>query len=246
MQPTDHILIVDDDREIRTLLTDFFARHDLAVSTAADGRQMRAILASTRIDLIVLDLHLPHEDGLSLCRDLRARGAEPIPVLMLTARSDEADRILGLEMGADDYLTKPFAPRELLARIRAILRRARMLPPNLRTGTTVEAYRFGDWRLDMRERHLLDAGGTIVPLTGAEFRLLVVFLEHAQRVLSRDQLLQLTQGRASDVFDRSIDLLTSRLRRRLRDDASSPRYVKTVRSEGYVFSVPVEAERAAS
>jgi two-component system OmpR family response regulator len=159
---------------------------------------------------------------------------------MLTARNDETDRILGLEMGADDYLTKPFAARELLARINAVLRRTRMLPPNLLITETGRLLGFGRWRLDTTARHLLDEDGTMVALSGAEYRLLRVFLDHPQRVLSRDQLLNLTQGRDADLFDRSIDLLVSRLRQRLMDDSRESTYIKTVRSEGYVFSYPVE------
>ncbi|MEP6873813.1 MAG: response regulator [Burkholderiales bacterium] len=246
MDATDHILVVDDDADIRSLLTEYLHRQGLRVSVAADARQMRAVLAAGRIDLIVLDLMLPGEDGLSLCRDLRSRDVDPIPVLMLTARNEESDRILGLEMGADDYLTKPFAARELLARIRAILRRARMLPPNLRAKESADGLAFGDWRLDTKARHLLDAQGTMVALTGAEYRLLRVLLDHPQRVLSRDQLLELTQGREGDVFDRSIDLLISRLRQRLHDEARESRYIKTVRNEGYVLSAdvrPIELAR---
>jgi two-component system, OmpR family, response regulator len=239
MSAPDHILVVDDDPDIRSLLREYLERQGLRVSTAADARQMRAVLASGGVDLVVLDLMLPGEDGLSLCRDLRARDVDPLPVLMLTARSDESDRILGLEMGADDYLTKPFAARELLARIKAILRRTRMLPPNLRVNETADGLAFGDWRLDTRGRHLLDSQGTMVSLTGAEYRLLRVLLDHPQRVLTRDQLLTMTQGREADAFDRSIDLLVSRLRQRLRDEAREPRYIKTVRSEGYVLSAEV-------
>ncbi|MDC6169969.1 response regulator [Paucibacter sp. XJ19-41] len=239
MQAPDHILIVDDDPEIRSLLGEYLRRQGLRVSAAADARQLRAVLAQGPVDLIVLDLMLPGEDGLSLCRDLRARDVEPVPVLMLTARSDESDRILGLEMGADDYLTKPFAARELLARIRAILRRARMLPLNLRVQEAADGLAFGDWRLDTRARHLLDAQGTMVALTGAEYRLLRVLLAHPQQVLSRDQLLSLTQNREAEAFDRSIDLLISRLRQRLRDEVREPRYIKTVRNEGYVLSAEV-------
>jgi DNA-binding response OmpR family regulator len=159
---------------------------------------------------------------------------------MLTARSDEADRILGLELGADDYLTKPFAARELLARIQAVLRRTRMLPPNMAAQEPSRMLAFGDWRLDTTERHLIDAAGAVVPLSGAEYRLLRVFLSHPQRVLTRDQLLNLTQGRDAEVFDRSIDLLVSRLRQRLREEVREPRYLKTVRNEGYVFSAAVD------
>ncbi|MOA08565.1 Transcriptional regulatory protein OmpR [compost metagenome] len=159
---------------------------------------------------------------------------------MLTARDDEMDRIIGLEMGADDYLSKPFAARELLARIKAILRRTRMLPPNLQISEAGQLLTFGDWRLDTVGRHLLDREGTTVALSGAEYRLLRVFIDHPQRVLNRDQLLNLTQGRDAELFDRSIDLLVSRVRQRLGDDAREPVYIKTVRAEGYVFAVPVE------
>lgn len=240
MDTPDHLLLVDDDRSLLGLLRDYLETSGYRVSTAANGREMRHMLADHRIDLVVLDLMLPGEDGLSLCRDLRARGEAHIPVLMLTARGDEADRVLGLEMGADDYLAKPFATRELLARIRAVLRRTRMLPPNLRQAPGAKELAFGDWRLDTTARHLLDAQGTVVPLTGGEYRLLMVLIEHPRRVLTRDQLLNLTQGRDADPLDRSIDLLISRLRRRLRDESREPRYIKTVRSEGYVFCAEVD------
>jgi len=164
---------------------------------------------------------------------------------MLTARSEEADRILGLEMGADDYLTKPFASRELLARIRSILRRTRMLPPNLQPVQQARQLAFGHWVLDTTARHLLDASGTLVSLTGGEYRLLHVLLNHSQRVLTRDQLLSLTHGREGDSFDRSIDLLVSRLRQRLRDGPRESRYIKTVRNEGYVFCAEVSVREAA-
>jgi two-component system OmpR family response regulator len=239
-----HILLVDDDRQLLELLKRYLESAGYRVSTAGDGAAMRARLAETQIDLVVLDLMLPGEDGLSLCRDLRARGAKPIPILMLTARGDETDRIVGLEMGADDYLTKPFASRELLARIRAVLRRTRMLPPNLEPVHHAARLVFGDWTLDTHARHLVDPHGTIVSLTGGEYRLLRVLLDHPHRVLSRDQLLNLTQGRDADAFDRSIDLGVSRLRQRLREDAREPRYIKTVRSEGYVFSADVAARDA--
>jgi two-component system, OmpR family, response regulator len=240
MEQSDHILIVDDDRELRELLAEYLRKNGFQVSAVADGRQMYQALAVEPVDLIVLDLMLPGEDGLVLCRNLRAGKAGTTPVLMLTARSDDTDRIVGLEMGADDYLGKPFVSRELLARIRAILRRTRMLPPNLRITEPARTLAFGQWRLDTTARHLIDDAGTIVSLSGAEYRLLCVFLELPQRVLSRDQLLNLTQGRDAEVFDRSIDLLVSRLRQRLRDDAREPRYIKTVRSEGYVFSAAVD------
>nr|WP_315526153.1 response regulator [uncultured Achromobacter sp.] len=240
MDHVDHVMIVDDDREIRELAGNFLKKNGLAVTLAADGRQMRTLLESLSVDLIVLDIMMPGDDGLVLCRELRSGKHRRIPILLLTARSDDMDRVLGLEMGADDYLVKPFVARELLARIKAILRRTRMLPPNFQVTEPGREITFGDWRLDTTARHLLDADGTIVSLSGAEYRLLRVFLDHPQRVLNRDQLLNLTQGRDADFFGRSIDLLVSRLRQRLREDAREPMYIKTVRSEGYVFSAAVD------
>ncbi|WP_257250001.1 response regulator [Burkholderia cepacia] len=241
MDKIDHVLIVDDDRAIRELIADYLEKNGMRVSLAANGREMRNVLDDGAPDLIVLDLMMPGEDGLTLCRDLRAGKFRTVPVLMLTARGEETDRIIGLEMGADDYLAKPFAVRELLARIRSVLRRARMLPPGMQVTETAAMLAFGEWRLDTTGRHLLDTDGTLVALSGAEYRLLRVFLDNPQRVLTRDQLLNLTQGRQSDPFDRSIDLLVSRLRQRLRDGAREPRYIKTLRNEGYVFSSAVTA-----
>jgi DNA-binding response OmpR family regulator len=240
MDHVDHILVVDDDREIRELVGNYLKKNGLRVSLAADGRQMRTFLDGNTVDLIVLDIMMPGDDGLRLCRELRVGRHKATPVLMLTARNEETDRIIGLEMGADDYLTKPFSARELLARINAVLRRTRMLPPNLQISESSRLIGFGHWRLDTSARHLLDTEDTVVALSGAEYRLLRVFLDHPQRVLSREQLLNLTQGREADVFDRSIDLLVSRLRQRLQDDAREPAFIKTVRNEGYVFSLPVQ------
>ena len=239
MEPLDHILVVDDDREIRQMVADYLQKSGLRATAVADGREMRAVLDTNAVDLIVLDLMMPGEDGLTLARNLRAGKHRAIPIVMLTARDDQTDRIVGLEMGADDYVTKPFAARELLARIKAVIRRTRMLPPNLQVTEASQFLAFGRWRLDTTARHLLDPDGTAVALSGAEFRLLRVFLDHANRVLSRDQLLSLTQGRDAEPFDRSIDLLVSRLRQRLQDDAREQSYIKTVRSEGYVFSATV-------
>ncbi|MDR6955946.1 two-component system OmpR family response regulator [Ancylobacter sp. 3268] len=244
MDHIDHILIIDDDREIRDLVSAYLKKNGLRVTVAADGRQMRSFLEADRVDLVVLDVMMPGDDGLVLCRELRAGRHKATPVLMLTARTDETDRIVGLEMGADDYLAKPFAARELLARIKAVLRRTRMLPPNLTVTEIGQLLTFGDWQLDTTARHLLDKQGTVVALSGAEYRLLRVFLDHPQRVLSRDQLLNLTQGREAELFERSIDLLVSRVRQRLRDDAREPGYIKTVRSEGYVLAMPVEITTA--
>ena len=242
----DHILIVDDDREIRNLLAEYLTRQGLRCTTAADGREMKTALEHHRIDLIVLDIMMPGEDGLTLCRNLRASGNKhrDTPVLMLTARGEDMDRIIGLEMGADDYLPKPFVPRELLARIRSILRRARALPPNLEADSEsirrIKGLHFAHWTLDTIARHLVAEDGTVVALSGAEHRMLRIFLDHPQRVLSRDQLMELTQGREADVFDRSIDLLVSRIRQRLGDNAREPAIIKTVRNEGYVLACTVE------
>ena len=239
MEKTDHILIVDDDRGIRELIADYLEKNGMRVTLAANGREMRAALENGAPDLIVLDLMMPGEDGLVLCRDLRASRFRAVPVLMLTARGEETDRIVGLEMGADDYLAKPFAVRELFARIRSVLRRTRMLPPGMQVSETASMLGFGEWRLDTTARHLLDEEGTLVALSGAEYRLLRVFLDNPQRVLTRDQLLNMTQGRHADLLDRSIDLLVSRVRQRLQDGVRDGRYIKTLRNEGYLFSAAV-------
>ena len=237
----EHLLVVDDDREIRMLLLEYLEQAGYRVSAVADGKEMRRVLDNCRVDLVILDLMLPGEDGLTLCRDLRSRSR--MPILMLTARGDETDRIVGLEMGADDYLPKPFNPRELLARIRSVLRRAQSLPPNLEPEPS-RHFRFAGWRLEVSTRELLAADGLVIPLSGAEYRLLRVFLDHPQRVLSRDQLLDLAQGRETVLFDRSIDVLVGRLRRRLNDDAKEARLIKTVRGQGYVLAAAVGAESA--
>ena len=240
METSTSILVVDDDREIRNLLTDFLGANSFRAHAAADGPTMWSMLEEHPIDLIVLDLNLPGEDGLALCRKLRTRSTTP--VIMLTARGEPIDRILGLEMGADDYLAKPFEPRELIARIKSVLRRTHALPPNMENPETHKNYHFAGWVLDMVARHLVSPQGTLVMLSGAEFRLLKVFLEHANRVLSRDQLMNLAKGRDAEPFDRAIDLQVSRLRQKLGDDAKSPTLLKTVRNEGYILSVPVQAE----
>lgn len=241
MNHPDHVLIVDDDPDIRQLLADYLQKNELRVSCAADGKQMRSVLLNQPVDAIVLDLMLPGEDGLSLFRGLREQvHYAHIPVLMLTARADDVDRIIGLELGADDYLGKPFVPRELLARLRAVLRRARMLPPGTPRATETRYLAFGDWLLDTVERNLIARGGTVSPLQSAEYTLLRFLLDHPQRVVTRDHLLVALAGREADVFDRSIDLRVSRLRKRLGDDAREPEYVKTVRNEGYVLSKAVD------
>jgi len=240
MESIDHVLVVDDDAEIRSLLGEYLEKNGCKATVVADGKGMRAALARAKVDLIVLDLMLPGEDGLALCRKLRAES--DTPVIMLTARGEETDRIVGLEIGADDYLAKPFSPRELLARIKSVLRRYRSLPRNLRA-EDARGFAFAGWRLDGVARHLLSAEGVVTPLSGAEYRLLRIFLEHAGHVLSRDQLMMLMHGREAEPFDRSIDNQVSRLRHRLGDDPAEPQIIKTVRGEGYVLAVPVAMER---
>jgi two-component system OmpR family response regulator len=237
MTKQDHILIVDDDAEIRSLLREYLQKDGYRVTAVADGKAMQAALATSHPDLVVLDLMLPGEDGLSLCRTLRARSS--LPVIMLTARGEETDRIVGLEMGADDYLAKPFSPRELLARIRSVLRRTRSLPDNL-APETVSAFRFGGWTLDAATRNLTAPDGVVIPLSGTEYRLLRIFLAHPNRVLTRDQLIDLMSSRDAGAFDRAIDVQVSRLRRRLREEAREPTILKTVRSQGYVLAVHVD------
>jgi len=240
MEASDHILVVDDDAEIRSLLGEYLGKNGYKASVVADGKAMWAALARGKVDLIVLDLMLPGEDGLTLCRRLRAES--DTPVIMLTARGEETDRIVGLEMGADDYLAKPFNPRELLARIKSVLRRTRSLPLNLRADDA-RAIAFAGWRLDAVARHLVSREGVVTSLSGAEFQLLKIFLSHPNHVLSRDQLMMLSKGREADPLDRTIDIQVSRLRHRLGDDPADPQIIKTVRGEGYVLAVPVEVER---
>jgi two-component system, OmpR family, response regulator len=234
-----HILVVDDDREIRTLLAEYLEKNGLRVSVARDGKEMRRVLGGTHVDLIVLDVMMPGDDGLKLCRELRAKSQTPI--IMLTARGEDVDRIVGLELGADDYVPKPFNPRELLGRIGAVLRRTAHAPRDPMP-SAVAGYRFAGWRLDITARSLTDKDGAATPLSGAEFRLLAVLLAHAGQVLTRVQLMELLRGRDLDPFDRSIDQRVRRLRQILRDDARSPSIVKTVYGEGYVIGVPVESE----
>ncbi|MFO1128552.1 MAG: response regulator [Rhodospirillales bacterium] len=235
-----HILIVDDDREIRDLLARFLSKHGLRTSIAADGREMREVLAGGAIDLVVLDVMLPGEDGLSLCRTLRA--SSDLPVIMLTAMGEEVDRIVGLEMGADDYLAKPFNPRELYARIKAVLRRTRAPARQRRDAMGAGAgsrVGFAGWTMDFDRRVLTSADDVLVPLSTGEFDLLAAFVTHARRVLSRDQLLDLARGRDAQPFDRSIDVQVSRLRRKIEANPAEPDLIKTVRGGGYMFTAEV-------
>jgi len=235
----DRILIVDDDEDIRKLLEEYLRKNGFDAHAVADGAAMRDALAAKPASLVVLDLMLPGEDGLSLCRQLRARSQ--VPVLMLTAKGDPVDRIIGLEMGADDYLAKPFDPRELVARIRSILRRAKALPADTEINVP-ESFSFSGWRLDTKERNLRAPDGVVVPLSGAEYRLLLIFLQNPNAVVSRDQLSNFTFGHDADPLDRTIDMQVSRLRERLRDEAREPAIIKTVRGKGYVLAVRVESQ----
>ncbi|KUE80985.1 response regulator [Aeromonas schubertii] len=235
-QDTPHILVVDDHGEIRDLLKRFLEQHGFRVTCARDGREMKRQLEEREIDLIVLDLMMPGEDGLTLCRELRVRSS--VPVIMLTAMGEETDRIIGLEMGADDYLAKPFNPRELLARIKAVMRRTHAEPA--RGGSELpDEISFDRWRLDLNRRELVDEEGVAHSLSTAEFDLLKVFIERPQRVLSRDQLLDLARGREAQAFDRAIDTLVSRLRRKLERDPKNPELIKTIWGGGYLFSAEV-------
>ena len=240
MTNQEHVLVVDDDAEIRSLLGDYLRENGYRVTVAAEGKAMWAALKSASLDLIVLDLMLPGDDGISLCRSLRAQS--DVPIIMLTARGEETDRIVGLELGADDYVSKPFNPRELLARMKSVLRRAKSLPANLRRDEA-RAFRFAGWALDVATRNLTGPDGVVVPLSGTEFKLLRILLDHPDRVLTRDQLVELMSSRDAGPFDRALDVQISRLRHRLGEDAKEPVIIKTVRGQGYVLAAQVEIER---
>jgi two-component system OmpR family response regulator len=240
MATAPHILIVDDHREIRDLVARALSKEGFRVSSAADGRAMRKLLADSRIDLILLDLMLPGEDGLSLCRTLRAESH--IPVIMLTAKGDEVDRVIGLEMGADDYLPKPFGSRELIARIRAVLRRTQGQIAAGQPRGRPKRYRFDRWGLDTGARELLRQDGVSIPLSTGEYDLLIAFVERPQRVLTRDQLLDLARGRTASALDRSVDTQVSRLRKKLELDPGDPKIIKTVWGGGYMFTPAVGRE----
>lgn len=231
-----HILIVDDDRDIRDLLSRFLRKNGYRISAAADGNEMKHILETARIDLIVLDRVMPGSDGLSLCRELRATSRTP--VILLTLLGGDTDRIIGLEIGADDYLAKPFNPHELLARIKAVLRRVSDLPlqSSLQKSPVLS---FGGWKLDRSRRYLESPVGVLVSLTDGEFDLLLAFAERPQVILSREQLLDLSRGRSAAAFDRSIDMQITRLRRKIEADPEQPEIIKTVRNKGYVFTSEV-------
>ena len=234
-----HILVVDDDPEIRELLQAFLQQHHYQVSVAADGLAMQTVLdnADNTVDLAILDIMMPGESGLEICRRLREHSA--LPIIMLTALDSEVDRIVGLEMGADDYLAKPFSPRELLARIKALLRRAQ---GNLaQTTTASHLFQFEGWQLDINKRRLCDPEKTVVPLSASEYDLLLLFLENPGKTLTRDELLQMTRNREAGPFDRTIDVQISRLRRKIEADPKDPHMIQTVRGGGYVFTAKVSS-----
>jgi two-component system OmpR family response regulator len=237
MEPAPHIALVDDHRDIRDLVSRYLTQHGYRVSVAENGAALRRLLERSAPDLVVLDIMMPGEDGLSVCRYLRS--ATNLPIIFLTAMAEETERIIGLEIGADDYLTKPFNPRELLARIKAVLRRVNSLPPQ-RDKLKAKLLRFDRWLLNVGRRELVNSEGVGVPLSTAEFRLLKAFLDHAGLVLSRDQLLDITVGRAAEIFDRSIDNQVSRLRKKIELDPKTPILIKTHWGGGYSFTAEVE------
>lgn len=239
MSDSPHILVVDDHRDIRDSLSRYLKDHGFRVSAAADAATARRLVRDSALDLVILDIMMPGEDGLSLCRWLRE--STEIPVILLTAVAEEMDRVIGLEMGADDYVTKPFSPRELLARVRAVLRRAAALPSQ-RDQVDENTFRFDRWVFHVARQELVDEDGVLVALSTGEYRLLLAFVRHANRVLSRDQLLDLTQGREAEMFDRSVDNQVSRLRRKIEQDSSNPVLIKTVWGGGYRFTPECVAE----
>lgn len=234
-----HILVVDDDADLRQMVSDYLCDYDLRVTGAQDGSAMRDVMAREVVDLILLDLKLSAEDGMTLARELRENSN--IPIIILTGRKDDVDRIMGLELGADDYLTKPFNLRELLARIRALLRRTQAHPVTRAEGHAPQALRFGGWELDLRSRRLTSGAGERVELTHAEFALLAAFLGAPERILSREQLLELSRSNDDNVFDRSIDVQILRLRRKIESDPSRPQLIRTERGAGYFFNAQVES-----
>jgi two-component system OmpR family response regulator len=233
-----HVLVVDDDPQIRELLTDYLTSNELRVTVAANGQQMSSTLADEAIDLVVLDLRLAGEDGMAIVRSLRDQSA--IPIVMLTGVKDEADRVMGLELGADDYLTKPFSPRELLARIRTVLRRTKNTALKQARQQEVRAYRFADFELNLRTRRLKRRDDSPIELTNKEFNLLAALVSAPQRILTRDQLLEASRVYDNEVYDRSIDVQVLRLRRKIEEDPSQPRFIVTERGVGYTFNSPVE------
>ncbi len=235
-----HILVVDDHREIRELISRALVKEGFRVTAAGDGKAMRNALADSRIDLILLDLMLPGESGLALCREVRT--TSNIPIIMVTAKGDEIDRVIGLELGADDYIPKPFGTRELVARIHAVLRRTRTDSGENRAAPKTRHFTFDRWRLDVEARELVRDDGVAIPLSTGEFDLLMVMVTRPKRVLTRETLLDLARGRSASAFDRSIDTQVSRLRKKLEADPTEPRIIQTVWGGGYLFAPEVKEQ----
>jgi DNA-binding response OmpR family regulator len=236
-----HVIALDDDPAVREMVAEYLGQNDIRVTAVESGAELAAAMAREVVDLVILDLRLRGEDGMHIARKLREESA--IPILMLTGRAEEADRVMGLELGADDYLTKPFSPRELLARIRALLRRAQAHASVAHAVSNVRAYRFSGWELNVGLRKLKSPKGEPVELTNGEFRILAAFLSAPQRILSRDQLLELSRVHNAEVYDRAIDIQILRLRRKIEADPAHPKFIKTERGAGYVFSIPVDVVR---
>lgn len=236
-----HVLAVDDDPSVRQLIADYLADNDIQVTAVGSGKAIADVMSRATIDLLILDLKLPGEDGMQIARTLRADS--DVPIIMLTGRKDEADRVMGLELGADDYLTKPFSPRELLARIRALLRRSRAHETVADSLTRIRAYRFAGWELNVRLRRLKSPEGETIPTTNSEFNLLVAFLAAPQRVLSREQLLELSRLHDDEVYDRSVDVQVGRLRRKIEPKGAPKQLIRTERGAGYVVTATVETVR---
>ena len=233
-----HVLVVDDDPDIRAVLEEYLAKNDMRVTVLASGRAMLEIFETEAIDLVLLDVRLPGENGMVLVQALRARAS--VPVMFLTGSAEEADRVMGLELGADDYVTKPFSPRELLARIRAVLRRYQAQAEQTAQDDKRRAYRFSGWELNLRTRKLSAPDGRKLDLGNLEFSLLAAFCSSAQRVLSRDQLMSMSRLHDAEVYDRTVDVQIVRLRRKIEADPANPRLIVTERGAGYIFAPPVE------
>jgi DNA-binding response OmpR family regulator len=236
-----HVLAIDDDPSMREMIADYLTDNDIRVTVVGSGKEIAEVMARHTIDLLILDLKLPGEDGMQIARNLRAES--DVPIIILTGRRDEADRVMGLELGADDYLTKPFSPRELLARIRALLRRSRAHETVADSLSRIRAYRFAGWELNVRQRRLKSPQGETIPTTNSEFNLLVAFLAAPQRVLSREQLLELSRLHDDEVYDRSVDVQVGRLRKKFELKGARTQLIRTERGAGYVFTAIVEAIR---
>jgi len=232
-----HVLIVDDDKDIRTLLSEILEKNELTIFQASQGSEMRDILKSKKIDLMILDINLPDEDGISLCKEVRFSSS--LPIIMLTAKTSPIERVIGLETGADDYVCKPFEPMELVSRVRSLLRRSKLNTSAEKISEEASKIHFDSWTLDLMDRHLIRSDNMILSLSTSEFNLLKMFIDHANKVMNRDQIMDYIYGRESGPFDRSIDIQVSRLRNKIENNPKLPTIIKTIRSEGYLFTPKV-------